>query len=53
MALRPVNAVISKVIQWSVNRSNELYGQHITVDYNQRGERADYTVLVTASFSGM
>jgi len=45
-------ALIGRVIQWSVTRSNDLYAQHITVDYNQRGDRADYSVTVMASFSG-
>jgi len=45
-------ALVGKVIQWSVTRSNDLYAQHITVDYNQRGQQADYSVLVNASFSG-
>ena len=44
--------LIGRVIQWSVNRSNDLYERHIAVDYNQRGERADYSVEVMANFSG-
>jgi len=45
-------ALIGRVIQWSVIRSNDLYAQHITVDNNQRGRQADYSVAVMASFSG-
>ena len=45
-------ALINKVIQWSVTRANDLYGGHITVDYNQRAQRAEYSVMVSASFSG-
>ncbi|UCF96986.1 MAG: hypothetical protein JSV89_17685, partial [Spirochaetaceae bacterium] len=45
-------ALIDKVIQWSVTRANDLYGLYIDVDYNQRGRQAEYSVLVSARFSG-
>ena len=44
-------ALINKIVQWSVARANDLYGNYINVDYNQRGQRADYSVQVNAYFS--
>ena len=44
-------ALINKIVQWSVARANDLYGNYINVDYNQRGQRADYSVQLNAYFS--
>jgi hypothetical protein len=44
-------ALINKIVRWSVARANDLYGNYINVDYNQRGQRADYSVQVNAYFS--
>jgi tetratricopeptide (TPR) repeat protein len=44
-------ALINKIVQWSVSRANDLYGNYIDVDYNQRGQQADYSVQVNAYFS--
>jgi len=44
-------ALVNKVVQWSVARANDLYGNYINVDCNRRGQRTDYAVQVNAYFS--
>jgi tetratricopeptide (TPR) repeat protein len=44
-------ALVNQVVQWSLARANDLYTNYINVDYNQRGQQADYSVQVNAYFS--